>query len=339
MAFPESALPQTGPRPQPFQAPQGDLAVLAGSANPKFSQAIASALGIRLLDCEALYFSEGNVFVRIKENVRGRDTYIIQGVSHPVNDNFVELLFWVDALKRASAQNVTAVIPYFSYAKGDKKDEPRVSIRARVCADALEAAGADRVLTMDLHSPQIQGFFSVPVDHLFARQTICEHVRSLGIPDLVVCSPDIGFAKDAASYARLLGTPVVIGNKQRVDHTESATVLEVIGDVKGSNVLMVDDFTISGGSLIGMAEVLKQRGAKEIYAAVSHGVLAKGAAAKIGGSVIKQMFITDTVENHVEPLPANMQVVSVAPLFARAIRSIHDRTSVSMLFPDARAVD
>ena len=233
MVSPEFSLPQAGPRPQPFQAPQGDLAVLAGSANPQFAAAIAGALGVRLLDCEALYFSEGNVFVRIKENVRGRDTYIIQGVSHPVNDNFVELLFWVDALKRASAQNVTAVIPYFSYAKGDKKDEPRVSIRARVCADALEAAGADRVLTMDLHSPQIQGFFSVPVDHLYARQTICEHVRSLNIPDLVVCSPDIGFAKDAAHYARLLGTPVVIGNKQRVDHTETATVLEVIGDVAG----------------------------------------------------------------------------------------------------------
>ncbi len=331
--------PQAGPRAQPFQAPQGDLALLAGSANPKLASAIADALGVRLLKSEALYFSEGNVFVRIKENVRGRDTYIIQGVSHPVNDNFVELLFWVDALKRASAQNVTAVIPFFSYAKGDKKDEPRVSIRARVCADALEAAGADRVLTMDLHSPQIQGFFRVPVDHLYARKVICDHVRTLGIPDLVVCSPDTGFAKDASKYASLLGTPVVIGNKQRTDHTESAKILEVIGDVKDKNVLLVDDFTITGGSLIGMAEVLKTRGAKDVYAAVSHGVLTKGTAAKIGNSVIKQMFITDTIENHADPMPENLQIVSVAPLFAQAIRSIHDRTSVSMLFPDARAVD
>lgn len=313
--------------------------MLAGSANPRLASAIAGSLGVRLLESEALYFSEGNVFVRILENVRGRDTYIIQGVSDPVNDNFVELLFWIDALKRASAQNVTAVIPFFSYAKGDKKDEPRVSIRARVCADALEAAGADRVLTMDLHSPQIQGFFQVPVDHLYARQVICEHVRTLKIPDLVVCSPDTGFAKDASKYASLLGTPVVIGNKMRVDHTESARVLEVIGDVEGRNVLLVDDFTITGGSLIGMADVLKNRGAKDIYAAVSHGVLAKGAAAKIGQSQIKQMFITDTIESHIDPLPANMEIVSVAPLFAQAIRSIHDRTSVSMLFPDDRAVD
>ena len=340
MAFPETPVtPQAGPRAQPFQAPQGDLALLAGSANPRFAAKVADSLGVRLLKSEALYFSEGNVFVRILENVRGKDTYIIQGVSHPVNDNFVELLFWIDALKRASAQHVTAVIPFFSYAKGDKKDEPRVSIRARVCADALEAAGADRVLTMDLHSPQIQGFFRVPVDHLYARQVICEHVKTLGIENLVVCSPDTGFAKDASKFASLLGTPVVIGNKMRVDHTESARVLEVIGDVKGQNVLLVDDFTITGGSLIKMADVLKDRGAKEIYAAVSHGVLTEGAAAKIAQSAIRQMFITDTIEFRADPLPGNMSVVSVAPLFAQAIRSIHDRTSVSMLFPDARAVE
>lgn len=331
--------PRSGPRAQPFQAPQGDLALLSGSANPILAAAIAEALGVRLLKSEALYFSEGNVFVRILENVRGRDTYIIQGVSHPVNDNFVELLFWVDALKRASAQQVTAVIPFFSYAKGDKKDEPRVSIRARVCADALEAAGADRVLTMDLHSPQIQGFFRVPVDHLYARKVICEHVKSLGIPDLVVCSPDTGFAKDASQYASLLGTPVAIGNKMRTDHSESSRVLEVIGDVAGRNVILVDDFTITGGSLISIAEVLKARGANDIYAAVSHGVLSEKAAAKIGQSRIKQMFITDTIESHAAPLPDNISVVSVAPLFAQAIRSIHDRTSVSRLFPDDKAAD
>jgi ribose-phosphate pyrophosphokinase len=327
-----------GPRPQPFQAPQGDLAVLAGSANPVFATAIAAELGVRLIPSEAHVFSEGNVFVRVKENVRGRDMFIIQGVHHPVNDNFVELLFWVDALKRASAQQVTVVIPFFSYAKGDKKDEPRVSIRARVCADALEAAGADRVLTMDLHSPQIQGFFGIPVDHLYARNVICNHVRSLNLPELVVCSPDIGFAKDAAAYANLLGVPVVIGNKQREDHTEKAEVLEVIGDVKGKNILMVDDFTISGGSLVSMATLLKDRGALDIFAAVSHGVLSKGAGERIGQSQIKQLFITDTIEHHVEPLPSNVTVISVAPLFASAIRSIHDRTSVSMLFPGSNPV-
>lgn len=323
-----------GPRPQPFQAPQGDLTILAGSANPKLAASIAAELGVRLLPSEAHVFSEGNVFVRVKENVRGRDTFIIQGVQFPVNDNFVELLFWIDALKRASAQQVTAVIPFFSYAKGDKKDEPRVSIRARVCADALEAAGADRVLTMDLHSPQIQGFFGIPVDHLYARNVICDHIRTLNIPDLAVCSPDIGFAKDAAAYAELLGVPVVIGNKHRDDHTETAHVLDVIGDVTDKNVLMVDDFTISGGSLISMAHLLLERGARDIYAAVSHGVMSKGAAERIAASPIRQLFVTDTIENHIEPLPPNVTTISVAPLFATAIRSIHDRTSVSMLFPD-----
>jgi ribose-phosphate pyrophosphokinase len=326
----------TGPRTHPFQAPQGDLAVLAGSANPRLAQAIAAALGVRLIPSEARIFSEGNVFVRVLENVRGRDTFVIQGVHWPVNDNFVELLFWIDALKRASAQQVTAVIPFFSYAKGDKKDEPRVSIRARVCADAIEAAGADRVLTMDLHSPQIQGFFRIPVDHMYGRNVLCEHVRKLRIPDLVVCSPDIGFAKDASAFANLLGVPVVIGNKQRPGHDEQARVLEVIGDVTGKNVLMVDDFTITGGSLISMAELLKRRGAKDIYAAVTHGVLSKGAAPRIAGSEIRQMFVTDTIETSFDPLPPNVTVVSVARLFAQAIRSIHDRTSVSMLFPEPR---
>lgn len=326
--------PASGPRAFSFQAPQGDLALLPGSANPQLAAAISAQLGIRLLNCEAHTFSEGNVFVRVQENVRGRDVFVIQGVHQPVNDNFMELLFWIDALKRASAQQVTAVIPFFSYAKGDKKDEPRVSIRARVCADALESAGANRVLTMDLHSPQIQGFFNVPVDHLYGRLVLCKYIESLNLPDLVVCSPDIGFAKDASAFANLLRVPVVIGNKQRVDHSESARVLQVIGDVAGKNVLMVDDFAITGGSLVSMAKLLKEQGASEIYAAVTHGVLSHGSAEKIGNSPIRKLFITDTIEDQPE-LPANVQIVSVAPLFAQAIRSVHDRTSVSMLFPDS----
>ena len=331
-----SAIPTqtSGPRAQSFQAPQGDLAVLAGSGNPVLAGAIARELGVALTPCRAHVFSEGNVFVRIRENVRGRDTFIIQGVHQPVNDNFVELLFWIDALKRASAQQVTAVIPFFSYAKGDKKDEPRVSIRARVCADAMQAAGADRVLTMDLHSPQIQGFFQIPVDHLYARAVICDHIRTLEIPDLVVCSPDVGFAKGASAYANLLGVPVVIGNKQRVDHSESADVLEVIGEVAEKNVLMVDDFAITGGSLVSMAALLKRRGALDVYAAVSHGVLSQGASENLESSNIRTLFVTDTIETPFETPPENIEVISVARLFARAIRSIHDRTSVSMLFPD-----
>ena len=327
---------RSGPRVHHFQAAQGDLAILAGSGNPMFAQSIANELEVQLTPCQSQVFSEGNVFVRILENVRGRDTFIVQGVHHPVNDNFVELLFWVDALKRASAQQVTAVIPYFGYAKGDKKDEPRVSIRARVCADALEAAGADRVLTMDLHSPQIQGFFSVPVDHLYARSVICEHMQQMDVGDLVVCSPDVGFAKPAAAFANLLSVPVVIGNKARPDHREQAEILEVIGDVNQKNVLLVDDFTITGGSLCSMAEVLRRRGANQIYAAVSHGVLSKGAADRIQNSLIEKLFMTDTIEAVVEPPCPKIEVLSVAPVFAQAIRSIHDRTSVSMLFPDEK---
>ncbi|TWT61608.1 ribose-phosphate diphosphokinase [Rubinisphaera italica] len=324
----------SGPRPMPFQAPQGDLAVLAGSANQELSKAIARSLGLRLTPAETHTFSDGNVFVRVLENVRGRDCFIIQGVHHPVNDNFMELLFWIDALKRASAQSVTAVIPYFSYAKGDKKDEPRVSIRARVCADAIEEAGADRCLMMDLHSPQIQGFFQIPVDHLYGRYVLAEHISSMGIDNLVICSPDVGFAKGASAFAKLLGVPVVIGNKERTDHTEQAEVLEIIGDVKGKNVVIVDDFTISGGTLISMAELLKARGANDIYAAVSHAALTESAGPKITASPITKLFTTDTIE----PLPKKscekLQIVSVAEVFAAAIRSVHDRTSVSMLFPE-----
>lgn len=324
--------PKSGPRPQVFQPPQGDLAILPGSANPLLAQAIANRLEVPLVPCRAHTFSEGNVFVQIQENVRGRDVFVIQGVHKPVNDNFMELLFWIDALKRASAQQVTAVIPFFSYAKGDKKDEPRVSIRARVCADALEAAGCDRVLTVDLHSPQIQGFFSIPVDHLYGRRVLCDHIQSLDIPDLVVCSPDVGFAKSAVSYGKSLNANVVIGSKVRTDHTETVEVHQVIGNVEGKNVVLVDDFTITGRTLVCMADALKERGAKDIYAAVTHGVLSKGAAQRIGESRIRKMFLTDTIETFEDPLPPNIEVVTVAGLFADAIRSIHDRTSVSSLF-------
>ena len=323
-----------GPRLAPFQAPQGDLAIIAGTGNPILAQTIANHLGVPLTPARAHLFSEGNVFVRIKENVRGKDVFIIQGCHYPVNDNFMQLLFWIDAARRASAQTVTAVIPFFSYAQGDKKDEPRVSIRARVCADAIEAAGADRVLTMDLHSPQIQGFFRIPVDHLYGRIVLVEHFKKLKVPDIVVCSPDVGFAKGAAAYASLLNAPVVIGNKHRADHTETVQILEVIGNVQDKNVFLVDDLTITGRSLVEMAKTLKSRGAKEIYVGVTHGVLSEGAAARIADSEIKKMFITDTIENSFDPLPHNIEVVSMSHLMAAAIRSIHDRTSISMLFPD-----
>ncbi len=315
-----------------MSGPVGDLKLFAGRANPLLAAAICRQLGIAPSPCEAITFSEGNTFVRVLDNVRGHDTFIVQGVSHPVNDSFVELLFWVDALKRASAAQVTAVIPFFSYAKGDKKDEPRVSIRARVCADALEVAGVDRVLAIDLHTPQIQGFFRKPVDHLYALPVFCDYFGKKNIPDLVVASADVGFSKQAAKYAEALKTDVVIGNKERADHSENARVWSVIGDVRGKNVLIVDDFVLTGGSLVAMAEAVKAQGARDVYAAVTHGVFTKGAAQKIAASGIKEFVMTDTIEYRFDPLPEKVKVVSVAPLFAEAIKSIHDRTSISRLF-------
>lgn len=222
--------------------------VFAGSASPRLAASICERLGLALGRGEVLRFSEGTLFPRILENVRGRRIYLVQSTVFPANDHFMELLFWVDAFKRASADSVTVVMPYFSYHKGDKKDEPRVSIRARVCADAIEAAGADRVVTMDLHASQIQGFFKIPVDDLSARPLLCEAVLAEGLPDMVVVSPDAGFAKRARMYARRLRAPLAIADKVRVDHAEQAAVVDVIGDVSGRNAVLVDDFTISLGN-------------------------------------------------------------------------------------------
>lgn len=317
------------PCAQPFSP---ELKVFAGTSSREFGANVCRELGIELGDSEAITFSEGNTFVRIKENVRGQDVFIVQTLSRPVNDNFMELLFWIDAFKRASAHSVTAVMPFFSYAKGDKKDEPRVSIRARVCADALEAAGVDRVLTMDLHSAQIQGFFGVPVDHLYAMPVICDYIRGKRVGDLVVVSPDVGFGKQARKFGQQLGAPVAIGDKDRYDHNEQAEIMHIIGDVKGRHAVVVDDFTTSGRSLIEAANGLERRGAKSIMAAVSHGVLSKGSVARIQESVIEELVITDTIEVFADPLSEKITVVSVAPLFARAIQSIHERRSVSGLF-------
>ncbi len=317
--------------------PFGELKIFAGRASGGLGGAICEQLGTKLAKSETMHFSDGNVFVRVLENVRGRDVFIVQGNEYPVNDNFMELLFWIDAFKRASATQVTAVIPFFSYAKGDKKDEPRVSIRARVCADAIEAAGANRVLTMDLHSPQIQGFFKIPVDHLYATPVLVDYFRKKQIPDLVVASPDVGFGKQANRYAEMMKAPVVYGNKARRSHDERAEVLDVIGEVNGKNVLIVDDFSISGGTLIEMANACKERGAKDVYACVTHGIFAKGTTAKLARSPIKELVFTDTIGYRFEPLAPCCKVISVAGLFAEAILSIHRRESVSRLFEFERA--
>ena len=309
------------------------IVVFAGSGSPRLTARICDYLGIAPARNEVLRFSEGNLFVRVLQNVRGLRTYVVQSTVFPANDNFMELLFWIDALKRASAESVTAIIPYFSYGKGDKKDEPRVSIRARVCADAIEVAGADRVVTMDLHAPQIQGFFHVPVDNLYALPALCARVRAEGARDLVVVSPDAGFVKQARKFAAELGCSVVIADKVRTGHDEAAEVLEIIGNVEGMAALVVDDFTISGGTLADVARALKARGAARVYAAVSHGVLSEGAPEKLESSPITKLFITDSVENQPVRMPKNVEVVSVAPLFGEAIKRIHNRESISAMFP------
>jgi ribose-phosphate pyrophosphokinase len=310
-----------------------DILIFAGSTSRGLTASICAHLGLSPARGEVITFSEGNTFVRVLENVRGREVYIVQGTVFPSNDSFMELLFWIDALSRASAASVTAVIPYFSYAKGDKKDEPRVSIRARVCADCIEAAGCDRVVTVDLHAPQIQGFFRIPVDNLYALPVLARRIEQLALPNLVVVSPDAGFVKAARRYMRALGASLAIANKERTAHDEHAEVLEIIGDVAGKTALIVDDFTISGGTLAEVARRLADCGAREIYALVSHGVLTPGSVERLAASPIRRLFITDTIETQPVTLSEQIEIVSVAPLLAEAIRRIHTRESVSGMFP------
>lgn len=275
----------------------GKIKIFAGSTSKAFAKRICQYIGIELGKSEVITFSEGNTFVRIGETVRDKDVYLVQPIGLKPNNEFVEILFWMDAFKRASANSVTAIMPYFSYAKGDKKDEPRVSIRARVCAECIELAGVDRVVTMDLHSPQIQGFFKKPVDHLFALPVLCEYIKSIDFDNFVIVSPDAGFVKQARRYASYLKAPVAIGDKTRKAHDEKAEILEIIGEVKGKNTLIVDDFSISGGTLIDLAKVLKKRGAKRIAACLSHILLNETGVERIEDSPIELVISTDSVDN------------------------------------------
>ena len=312
----------------------GIIKIYAGSTGRPFAQKMCAYLGTQLGDATTLKFSEGNIFVRVNESIRDKDVYIVQPIGRDPNTEFVELLFWIDAFKRASANSVTAIIPYFSYAKGDKKDEPRVSIRARVCADCIEAVGADRVITMDLHAPQVQGFFKIPVDHLYAKSLLCEYVRRQGILDenLVVVSPDAGSAKRAREYAIELGCPVAIGDKARYGHDENAKVLEIIGEVEGKNCLVVDDFSISGGTMVEVAEGLKGKGANKIYGALSHCVLSKKGLERIENSPYEFIVATDTLECPEAASSSKIRFISAAPMFAQAVKIIHDRAPMSTMF-------
>ncbi len=307
------------------------ISIFAGSGGREFAERMCRYLDCPLGDSTVIRFSDGNTFVRINESVRDRAVYLVQPIGMSPNDEFVEILFWMDAFKRASAFSVTLVMPYFGYAKGDKKDEPRVSIRARVCAETIELAGADRVMVMDLHASQIQGFFKKSMDHLYAMPALVQYIKTMDTENMVVVSPDAGYAKQARRFGAALKLPVAIGDKQRTDHSENAELLEIIGDVDGKNALIVDDFTISGGTLVNLAYQLKKRGAKKIYAALSHNIISKEGVAKIENSPIEMVISTDTVPNENINGHEKFKTLSVAPVFAETIRRYHNYESINDL--------
>ena len=307
------------------------VSIFAGSGGREFAERMCRYLDCPLGDSTVIRFSDGNTFVRINESVRDRAVYLVQPIGMSPNDEFVEILFWMDAFKRASCFSVTLIMPYFGYAKGDKKDEPRVSIRARVCAEAIELAGADRIMVMDLHASQIQGFFKKSMDHLYAMPALVQYIKSLDMEDMVVVSPDAGYAKQARRFGAALNLPVAIGDKQRSDHSENAELLEIIGDVEGKNALIVDDFTISGGTLVNLAYQLKQRGVKRIFAALSHNIISAKGVEKIENSPIEMVISTDTVPNENIIGHDKFKTLSVAPMFAETIRRYHNYESINDL--------
>ena len=307
------------------------MKIISGTAHPQLAKDIAKVMGLPLCDATVNTFPDGESFVQIKESIRGADAFIIQPTCPPTNHNLMELLVMVDAVRRASASRITAVIPFYGYARQDRKDKPRVPITSKLVANLLTAAGVDRVLTMDLHAAQIQGFFEIPVDHLHSVPVLIKHLKQHYVKDmnnLVVVSPDIGGVKNAKSYANILGTELAIVAKQRISATE-VDAHAVIGNVQGKDVLMVDDMTESGGTLCAAAKILKEHGAARIFAGVSHGVLTDAARERLANSSIECLLTSDSV-----PMAYGDRVdtVSIAPLFAQAIANIHHNASVTHLF-------
>lgn len=313
---------------------KSDIKIFAGSGSREFAQKMCDYLDVEMGASTVINFSEGNTFVRVDESIRAKDVFIVQTIGLNPNNEFTELLFWCDACKRASCNSVTVVIPYFSYAKGDKKDEPRVSIRARVCAECIELAGADRVVTMDLHAAQVQGFFKKPVDHLLAAPILCEYAKRIGIvsDDLVVVSPDAGSAKRARDFANELGCNVAIGDKMRIGHDENAKVLEIIGKVRGKDCLVIDDFTISGGTMVDVAEGLKKKGANRIFGFLSHVLLNEKGVKKIEDSPFEFVVSTDTVNCPAIKDSSKIKIISAAPMFAYAVETIHNKEAMAKMF-------
>lgn len=309
----------------------GKLKLFSGNANTELAKQIASFLKTPLGDALVTTFSEGEIRVKIDEDVRGRDVFIVQPTCPPTNNNIMELLIMIDAVKRASARRITAVIPYFGYARQDRKDQPRVPISAKLVANLLTTAGADRILTMDLHASQIQGFFDIPLDHLFAVNTVVEYFSKKKIKDLVVASPDVGGIKMARAYAKRLGAQLAIVDKRRIDD-KHAVVMNILGEVKGKNIVIVDDLVSTASSICEAAEALKKAGALKIMAAVSHPVLSGPAVERIQKSAIEEFIVTNSIPLDPKKKNKKIKVLSIAPLLGEAIRRIHDEESVSSLF-------
>ncbi|MFZ4775318.1 MAG: ribose-phosphate diphosphokinase [Terrimicrobiaceae bacterium] len=307
-----------------------EMKIFTGNAHPALARDICNYLKVEVADASVSSFPDGETYVKINDNIRGRDVFIIQPTCPPTNQNLMELLILVDAARRASAARITSVIPFFGYARQDRKDQPRVPITAKLVANLLVAAGVNRVLTMDLHAQQLQGFFDIPVDHLHARPVMVQHLKTLAMGNLVVVSPDVGGVKMASAYAQALGAGLAIVVKKRKSAVETEAS-HIIGDVEGKNVLIVDDLTETAGTLTSAARMLRKHGALDIYAGVSHAVLTDLAVERLKDSEIKELITTDSVP--VRPTSEQrVKVLSVAELLGEGIRRIHDDESVSSLF-------
>ena len=309
-----------------------ELKIFTGNAHPQLARAVTKYLDIPLGEAEVFQFSNDNIFVRILENVRSRDTFVIQPFSRPVNQNIVELLIMIDALKRASAGRITAVVPYYSYGRTDKKDQPRVPITARLIADLITVAGADRLLSVDFHAAQIQGFFNIPVDELTALDILSNHFKTKNIKDPVVVATDIGITKRARDMAARLNAPLAIMEKRRLGNIDKTETLNVIGEVKGKTAITIDDEIDTGGSLINTVSTLVERGAREVYACCTHPVFSGPAIERINASPVKEVVVTDTIPVNNGNKIDKITILPMAPLLGEAIHRIHTGMSVGAMF-------
>lgn len=325
--------PEQKAEKKPVKARQDDkFKIFCGSANPALAQEICDFLGLPLGQTHLTQFSDGEIYVQVLENVRGADVFIVQPTCDPVAHNLMQLLLMIDALKRASARRITVVIPYFGYARQDRKDKPRVPISSKLVADILTTAGAHRALLVDLHAPQIQGFFNIPVDHLFASPVLVDYFRKMNLPDVTVVSPDAGGVERARFFAKKMDSALAIVDKRRTD-INVTEVMHVIGDVKGRTCLILDDIIDTAGTLVKTVNALLENGAKQVYACASHPVLSGPALKRISESALKEVVVTNTIPlSEAGKSEPRIKVLSIAGLIARAIQSIHEETSVSKLF-------